>query len=77
MLPKDWIVYIDPKGFTRACVVVQRLNKSGPDNEFKQRSYLEAEGNKVIGLVSAGTEKDAVDYGDTVLRAYKARPRKV
>jgi len=68
MPPKDWIIYIDPKGKTQACIIVQRLNKSADDNEFKQRLYLEAEGNKVIGLVSSGTEKDAIDYGDQVLR---------
>ena len=66
--PKDWIVYIDPNGKTQAVVVVRRLHKSNLDCEFKQRSYLEAEGNRVIGLVSSGTEKDAVIYGDTVLR---------
>jgi hypothetical protein len=68
MPPKDWIIYIDPKGKTQACVIIRRLNKSDSDNEFTQRLYLEAEGNKVIGLCSSGTEVDAREYGDTVLR---------
>jgi hypothetical protein len=61
MTPKDWIVYIDEKNETRAVVAVDI-------NGYRHTDFLEAEGNKIIGYVSSGTEKDAIDYGDQVLR---------
>lgn len=59
--PKDWIVYVDKKGKTRA---VPAITITG----YRQGDSIEAEGNKVIGLVSSGNEFDAVKYGDEVLR---------
>ena len=59
--PKDYIVYIDPDGKTRATVVIHI-------NGYEQRGFLEAEGNKIIGFISSGSEQQAIAYGDQVLR---------
>jgi hypothetical protein len=61
MTPKDWIVYIDEKNETQAVLAIDIKG-------YLQTDFLEAEGNKVIGNVSAGTQKDAIAYGDQVLR---------
>jgi hypothetical protein len=58
MTPKDWIVYIDHDNKTRAVVDWH----TGTEVEIAE------EGNLVIGFVSFACEKDAVDYGDQVLR---------
>ena len=59
--PKDWIIYIDKDNNTRATVAMDIKG-------YRQREFIEAEGNKIIGLVSSGTEADAIAYGDQVLR---------
>jgi hypothetical protein len=61
MTPKDWIVYIDEKNETQAVLALGI-------NGYLQKDFLEAEGSKVIGYVSSGTQKDAIAYGDQVLR---------
>lgn len=59
MPPKDWIIYIDPKGMTRAVIDTYQGN---------QRQQMVKEGNKIIGLVSSGREADAIAYAEQVLR---------
>jgi DNA-binding NarL/FixJ family response regulator len=61
MTPKDWIVYIDEKNETRAVLALGI-------NGYVQKDFLESEGSKVIGLVSSGSQADAIAYGDQVLR---------
>ena len=60
--PKDWIVYIDPAGETRAVV--------DSHTGFDDSGYLDLidEGNTIIGFVSSGCEADAIKYGNDVLR---------
>jgi len=58
MTPKDWIVYIDPAGETRAVLA----------NTVPQPIKLVDEGNTIIGFVSSGHESDAIKYGNEVLR---------
>jgi hypothetical protein len=60
--PKDWIVYIDKDTNETRAIVAMDING------YRQRDFVEAEGGKVIGLVSSGTERDAIIYGDQVLR---------
>jgi len=59
MPPKDYIVYIDKAGVTRAML---DLFKPGTKNA------LEKNGVKIIGYVSSGSEADAIAYGEQVLR---------
>lgn len=63
MSPKSYTVFIDDKNTTRAC-----LTFAIHDNSKDTDKMLEAQGCKVIGYVSAGTERDAIIYGDEVLR---------
>ena len=55
MTPKDYIVYVDPAGETRASLWI----KAG---------ILIKEGHTIIGFVSSGSEADAIRYGNEVLR---------
>ena len=57
--PKDYILYIDKDNKTQAAIALWLTDV---------RSDLENDGNKVIGVVSSGSEKDAIEYGDQVLR---------
>lgn len=57
--PKDWVVYVDSKGKTRAV-----LDQYTPES----RVPYQIDGNKIIGYVSSGSEEDAVKYADEVLR---------
>jgi hypothetical protein len=59
MPPKDFIVYIPP-GSNATCAVL--------DTHEGMDVLMHKEGNKIIGYVSAPTEKAAIDYGDQVLR---------
>ena len=61
MPPKDFIIYIDNDGKTRA--VIDEHN-----DRDDMTDKLHAEGNLCIGYVSAGSEADAVAYGNQVLR---------
>ena len=57
MTPKDYIVYVDPAGETRACLTYHT-----------RPVVLIKEGNTIIGFVSSGSEADAIRYGNEVLR---------
>jgi len=58
MTPKDFIVYIDPAGVTRAVVA----------GTVPKPIKLVEEGSTIIGFISSGCETDAIKYGDEVLR---------
>ena len=59
--PKDYIVYID-KDTNKTMATTEWSKKYGGEDVIKKA------GHKVIGIVSSGTEKDAIIYGDQVLR---------
>jgi hypothetical protein len=59
MPPKDYIVYIDPAGETRAVLDIYSY----------QSDDLMAEGNQIIGYVSSAREADAIAYADQVFRS--------
>jgi hypothetical protein len=61
MPPKDFIIYIDKDtDKTVACL-------AWTDTEYLEELVVAA-GHRVIGKVSAGSETEACDYGNTVLR---------
>ena len=61
MTPKDWIVYIDTAGVTRAVIALHLDNNA-------QEYALETEGNNIIGFISSGSEAEAIRYGNEILR---------
>ncbi|MBW2645195.1 MAG: hypothetical protein JRE23_03265 [Deltaproteobacteria bacterium] len=61
MTPKDWIVYLSPSDEFK-------LTHAVLDTHEGMDVLMHKEGNKIIGYVTAGNEKTAVDYGDQVLR---------
>jgi hypothetical protein len=60
-IPKDYIILID-----------KDTNKTVATLAWAGSEYLEvmleAEGHKVIGKISSGSQKEAESYGDQVLR---------
>jgi hypothetical protein len=63
MTPKSYTVYVDDKNKTQACLTFAIYeNSKDLDRE------LERQGCKVIGHLSSGSEREAKDYADQVLR---------
>jgi hypothetical protein len=60
-VPRDYIVYID-KDTNKTVAIL-----AWTDDEY-QSALVEANGHKIIGKVSSGSETDAREYGDVQLR---------
>lgn len=59
--PKDYLVYIDKDNKTCAVIIDGGI-------WLHKRAELQDSGLKIIGYVSSGSEKEAIQYGDQVLR---------
>lgn len=59
--PKDYIILIDKD--TNKTVATLAWD----DSEYLE-ALIEAEGHKIIGKISSGSETEARNYGDQVLR---------